>query len=751
MLNHSSCEDLEKKIQKLEQIEFESQQEKKRNSLGIKILHIINGSEEWSDCIEQVLSEIKQLTDFDAVAIRLHEGEDFPYYVTQGFPEDFVEAERFLCSRDKKGNIIRDAKGDPYVECMCGNVICGRTNPDMSFFTECGSFWSNHTSKLLAETSDEDRQTRTRNRCNSEGYESVALFPLRVGDEILGLLQINDMRTNQFTEHSVKFFEDIGIHIGLAFSRKQIKDALHKSHAELETKVEERTLELINTNRALFNEVAVRKKAQESLQESEEKYRELYECMREGFGVSDLNARIIEVNRAFADIVGYSEEELYELSYSDITPKKWHSIEEHIIREQVFKRGFSDLYVKEYLRKDGSAVPVELRATLITDDAGTPTGVWVIVRDISEHKKSEEALKQSEKKYKDLYNNANDMLVSIDAQTGVITDCNETLAARLGYAQHEVISRSVFDMYAPGSAEYVKKKIFPLFFETGTIKDVELQLLHKNGSLVDVNLNASAVRNEKGDIVFSSSTWRDITETKLLQERLYRSERLATVGMLATSVAHEINSPLQGITSLLGLMKSSYSNDTELIDEISLLEDGYRRVKDTVKSLLDLNRPEKEQHQPANINDIIVETLSLIRVLLKKSKIDVELNLSPDIPSIMASPQQLSHVFLNLFNNAIESIVDSGRPGDMVDNSKIQIDTKVQKKNLIIKISDTGSGIIENDMGIIFDPYYTRKKTMGIGVGLFICHGIIEEHNGHIEAENLPDGGAVFTITVPIE
>ena len=91
MLNHSSCEDLEKKIQKLEQIEFESQQEKKRNSLGIKILHIINGSEEWSDCIEQVLSEIKQLTDFDAVAIRLHEGEDFPYYVTQGFPEDFVE------------------------------------------------------------------------------------------------------------------------------------------------------------------------------------------------------------------------------------------------------------------------------------------------------------------------------------------------------------------------------------------------------------------------------------------------------------------------------------------------------------------------------------------------------------------------------------------------------------------------------------------------------------------------------------
>ena len=187
MTDKSTYEELEKRIQKLEQVE----------------------------------SDIKQFTGFEAVAIRLREGEDFPYYVTKGFPAHFVESERYLCTRDHKGEIVRDSEGNPYVECMCGNVICGRTDASKDFFTEDGSFWSNNTSKLLSETTDEDRQTRTRNRCNSEGYESVALFPLKAGHEILGLLQITDTRTHQYTDDTIQLFEDIGISVGTAFSRKR--------------------------------------------------------------------------------------------------------------------------------------------------------------------------------------------------------------------------------------------------------------------------------------------------------------------------------------------------------------------------------------------------------------------------------------------------------------------------------------------------------------------------------------------------
>jgi len=204
MAEKPTYKELEQWVKELEQEKIKRKQAEQRQALNIRILDTINKSEVWKDCIEEILSEIKQFTGFEAVAIRLCEKEDFPYYVTKGFPPEFVEAERYLCTRDSKGEIIRDSEGNPYVECMCGNIVCGRTDPSKDFFTENGSFWSNNTSKLLSETTDEDRQARTRNRCNSEGYESVALFPLKAGNEILGLLQINDTRPHQFTDDIIQ-------------------------------------------------------------------------------------------------------------------------------------------------------------------------------------------------------------------------------------------------------------------------------------------------------------------------------------------------------------------------------------------------------------------------------------------------------------------------------------------------------------------------------------------------------------------
>ncbi len=249
MTEKPTYEKLEKRIKELEHVNSDYKQAEQWKLLNIRILDQINKSEAWKDCIDIILNEIKQFAGFEAVAIRLNEGEDFPYYLTKGFPAHFVEAEKYLCTRDSKGEIKRDSNGNPYIECMCGNIICGRTDDSKDFFTEGGSFWSNNTSKLLSETTDEDRQTRTRNRCNSEGYESVGLFPLRVGNEILGLLQINDMRPHQFTENNIKFFEEIGLSIGSAFSKKRVDDAFLDSEkkykeliegtADLVTKVDE--------------------------------------------------------------------------------------------------------------------------------------------------------------------------------------------------------------------------------------------------------------------------------------------------------------------------------------------------------------------------------------------------------------------------------------------------------------------------------------------------------------------------------
>jgi PAS domain S-box-containing protein len=197
----------------------ERKDEEQRRQLAGKILERLNEKGNELDIVHDVLELIKESTGFEAVAIRLHERDDFPYFIAKGFPAEFIEAENYLCARDQNGEIIYDSQGKPCLECMCGNVLSGRTNPALPFFTEGGSFWTNSTTKLLASTSVEERMGYTRNRCNTAGYESLALIPLRSGEEIIGLLQLNDSWPGRFTPEMIGFFEGIGASIGIALAR----------------------------------------------------------------------------------------------------------------------------------------------------------------------------------------------------------------------------------------------------------------------------------------------------------------------------------------------------------------------------------------------------------------------------------------------------------------------------------------------------------------------------------------------------
>jgi PAS domain S-box-containing protein len=194
--------------------------------LAIEILQIFNRSGGKVEIIGDILRSVKAFTGIEAVAIRLREGEDFPYVEQLGFPVNFIVMERFLCRRDPDGTIVRDAQNRPVLECMCGSIILGKTDPSKPFFTPGGSFWTNSTTDLLASTTEDDRGTITRNKCNREGYESVALIPLRSGGEIIGLLQLNDRRRNRFSPEMITFFEGVGASIGIAIQRKQADEKL---------------------------------------------------------------------------------------------------------------------------------------------------------------------------------------------------------------------------------------------------------------------------------------------------------------------------------------------------------------------------------------------------------------------------------------------------------------------------------------------------------------------------------------------
>jgi len=334
-------------------------QAEKRNELSRKVLELLNSNRSPTgdiNIIKQILYFVKESTGFEAIGIRLKDCDDFPYYETVGFPEVFVAAEKYLCARDHSGTIIRDNIGNPILECMCGNIICGRTDPNLPFFTENGRFWSNCTTELLSSYTEEDRQSRTRNRCNGEGYESVALIPLYSDKEIIGLLQLNDKRRGMFTSEIISFFEGLGASIGIALNRKR---------------------------------------AEEALQSSEKCYRRLFEAAYDGILLLDADmGTVIDVNPFLMRLLGYSYEELCGKAIWEI------GLFKDVVSS---KDAFKTFQYREYIRyedwlletRDGRSIEVEFASNVYIVD-NRKVIQWNI-SDITERRQAEAEKKQMQK------------------------------------------------------------------------------------------------------------------------------------------------------------------------------------------------------------------------------------------------------------------------------------------------------------------------------------------------------------------
>ncbi len=269
-------------------------------------------------------------------------------------------------------------------------------------------------------------------------------------------------------------------------------------------------------------DITERKRAELALRESEERYRLLYESMMDAFVSTTMDGRIREFNPAYREMLGYSEDELKQLTYMDLTPPKWHAFEARIVQEQVLQRGYSDVYEKEYRKKDGTVFPVELRAFLIRDAAAQPVGMWAIVRDITERKRAEAALRESEERFRLL---AESSLVGIYLfQDNRFVYVNPALAAIFGHTVDEIVGKlSPLDLTHPDDRDLVQQNIQRRTQEGVQSLHYEFRGLRKDGTVIHLESHGGRLDYRNRPAILG--TLVDITERKRIEEALRRSEQ----------------------------------------------------------------------------------------------------------------------------------------------------------------------------------------------------------------------------------
>jgi len=460
----SSCEDI-----------TERKTHEARETLMARVLEAINRRGGVVGLIAEILRLVGESTGLEAVGIRLREGEDYPYYLANGFAPGFVEAERYLCERDQAGEIVRDALGHPVLECMCGNVIRGRFDPSKPFFTKRGSFWTNGTTQLLASTTEQGRQSRTRNRCNVEGYESVALIPLRAADEVIGLLQLNDHRPGAFTLEMIEFLEGLGASIGIALARQRAEEALRLDAIILQN-------------------------------------------VAEGIYLIGLEDGIIKyANPRFERMFGYDPGEMVGQYVAIVnaptakTPEETKAEIVGLLRETGEWHGEI-----ENIKKDGTRFWCYANVSLF-DHPSYGRVIISVHTDITEHKRAEAALRESEEELDRIFKLSSD-LICVAKPDGYFDRVNPAWEKVLGYSIKEIMEAGYIGLIHPDDIKATMYEVQRQLSGVATINFCN-RYRHKDGSYRFLEWQATPA---EGGLLYATA--RDFTERKRAENKVRDSE-----------------------------------------------------------------------------------------------------------------------------------------------------------------------------------------------------------------------------------
>jgi two-component system, cell cycle sensor histidine kinase and response regulator CckA len=488
--------------------------------------------------------------------------------------------------------------------------------------------------------------------------------------------------------------------------------------------------------------------------ELETKYKQLYSTMMDAFGAVDMDGRIKEANQPFLDLVGYEMDELLTMSIYDLTPPRWHELENRIINEQILVQGYSEMFQKEYRRKDGTSVPVELRIVLNRDTDGNPIGMWAIVHDLTERIEKEETLRR----FQYSVESSPDAVFWMNEQ-GRFPYVNDQACHSLGYTQDELRQLHLWDI-----DPNITREEWPQIWERDKSRGgARLESMHrrKDGTVFPVDISSK-------NIVFDGNVHhvayvRDISVRKKeerarekLEAQLIQAQKMESIGRLAGGVAHDYNNMLSVILGYSELMRSKLSPDDPVLSELDQIQHAAMRSKDITQQLLAFSRKQVFQPKILNINDIIRGFESNLSRLIGED-VNFHFSPSPEIENIEFDPTQIEQIIMNLAVNARDAMPQGGKL--TIETSNVSLDEAYCREHVgflpgdfvQIAVSDDGIGMAAESINQIFEPFYTTKEIgKGTGLGLATVYGIVKQGGGFINVYSEPEQGTTFKIYIPI-
>ncbi len=497
---------------------------------------------------------------------------------------------------------------------------------------------------------------------------------------------------------------------------------------------------------------------QQAIKESEERFELAMQATTDGVFDWDLRTNNVYYSPSWKRMLGYEDHEVKSafsewerLTRPEDVERTLQLIDDHLKGKT--ERMETEIKMKH---KDGHFVDILARASAVQDSTGKAYRFVGTHVDISRLKQAQEALRESERNYRMLADYTHDWEYWLDPDGSykyVSPSCKKISGYRADdfYNNPELFFEIILSKFRSKVRSHFEKKEI----EKGTVHHFNFPIRHKNGEIRWLEHTCVSVFDEYGDLQGRRGNNRDITarkqaeeEREKLRSQLYQQQKLESIGLLASGVAHEINNPLNGIINYAQLIESRIENKSLSEFAKGIMYEG-ERVAKIVRNLLSFAREDTEPKSLTSIKDVITDALNLFGAVFSKENIKIIVDIQSGNPMIYCRKFQLEQVFINMLTNARYAL--NNKYANLSEKKQIAIIAEKKRKYLYITVEDNGSGVAQKHQSKIFDPFFTTKpRGKGTGLGLSVSYGIIKEHSGELTVESVEGQYTRFMIKLPM-